>query len=58
MAAMVEALITAGSYARPAVKALIIAGYSAGRGTRGHEPAVMWITADYHGTVGEGGGGE
>jgi hypothetical protein len=58
MAAKVEAPITVGSYAGPAVKALITAIFSAGRGLRGHEPAVMWTTTGYHETVGEGGGGE
>jgi hypothetical protein len=54
----VDAPITAGSYARPAVKALITIGFSAGRSPRGHELMVMWITTGYHGTVGEGGEGE
>jgi hypothetical protein len=57
-AAKVEAPITAGSYAGPAVKALITAIFSAGRGLRGNEPAVVWTTTVYHGTVGEGGSGE
>jgi hypothetical protein len=57
-AAKVEALITAESYAEPPVKAIITTGFSARRGLRGHEPAVMWITAGYHGTIGEGGSRE
>jgi hypothetical protein len=54
----VEALITVGSCPGPTVKALITAGFSAGRGPRGQEPTVMWITTGYHETVGEGGDGE
>jgi hypothetical protein len=58
MAVKVEAPITAGSYARPAMKALITIGFSAGRGPRGHDLMVMWITTGYHRTIGEGGDGE
>jgi hypothetical protein len=55
---MAGTLFTVGSYAELAVKASITASYSAGRGPRGHEPAVIRISASYHITVGEGGGGE
>jgi hypothetical protein len=49
---------TAGSYAEPAAKAFITAGYSAKRGSTGHKPVVIRITAGYLKTVGEGLGGE
>ena len=51
-------LFTAGSYAEPAAKTFITAGYSTRRGPIGHEPAVICITAGYLKTVGEGPGGE
>ena len=57
-AAKGEILLTAGSYAEPAAKAFITAGYSARRGAIGHKPAVIRITAGYLKTVREGSGGE
>ena len=53
-----EILLTAGSYAEPAAKAFITAGYSARRGPIGHKPAVIRITAGYLKTIGKGLGGE
>jgi len=53
-----ETAFTAGSYARPAVKPVITAGYSAGRGSRMYEPVVIRISTSYLKTVGEGPGGE
>ena len=53
-----EIMFTAGSYAEPAAKTFITAGYSARRGPMGHEPSVIRITAGYLKTIGEGPGGE
>ena len=57
-AVKVEIVFTAGSYAEPAAKAFITAGYSARRGPIGYKPAVIRISAGYLKTVGEGPGGE
>jgi hypothetical protein len=55
---MTGTLCTAGSYTGLAVKPSITTGYSAKRGPRGYEPAVIRITTDYQKTVVEGDGGE
>jgi hypothetical protein len=51
-------LFTVGSYTEPVAKAFITTGYSARRGSIGHKPAVIRITAGYLKTVGEGPGDE
>ena len=51
-------LFTTRSYAEPVEKAFITTGYSPRRGSTGHKPAMIRITADYLKTVGEGPDGE
>jgi hypothetical protein len=49
---------TAGSYARPAVKQTITAGWAARMDPLGNGTAVIRITAGYSKTVGESPGGK
>jgi hypothetical protein len=54
----VDIVFTVGSYAGPAVKPAITAGWSAKRCPVGNGPTVICVTTGYPKTVGESPGGE